>query len=262
MALCDSPLSNMLCQLSLLQPRRRAARLSSLTHTHFTQLAQFTMASSAPASAAAGASAETPLIFPSTEALAAELLSQLRVLSAEAVSARGAFHVALSGGSLPATLAAALLGPAPAAAGAAVPRQPLLDTSAWHWWFADERCVRKQHPDSNYLEANNKLFAFLPPIAPERMHAIDDALVEQTGQVSRDGAAAMPSCGTQAHSQLLSSQQSREGRCCRMRYAPSPSFHSRILMHSPWRKAVLTLHCFARSLAFALHTTGRCRLRG
>jgi 6-phosphogluconolactonase len=134
-------------------------------------------------SSAPSSSAETPLhVFGSTAALASDLQERLRVLSSEAISARGEFHVALSGGSLPATLAQALLGPADASTGQ---RAVLLDTSRWHFWFADERCVKRDDKESNYAECKKQLFDLLtPPVAPERMHAIDDALVDRPAEAA------------------------------------------------------------------------------
>ncbi len=70
-------------------------------------------------------------------------------VSAAAIAARGRFSVALSGGSLP-----KLLGPALTA-------QPL-DWSAWHVFWADERCVPPTHPDSNHFVAQAYLFAHAP----------------------------------------------------------------------------------------------------
>lgn len=131
--------------------------------------------------AAVDATREAPQIFPSASELAVELLAQLRSLSADSLASRGSFHVALSGGSLPEILANALLSPADASGH----REPRLDVSAWHWWFADERCVKRDDPDSNYAEARKKLFAFLPPIDAQRMHAIDESKCDAPAEAAR-----------------------------------------------------------------------------
>lgn len=131
-------------------------------------------------SSAVEANREAPQIFPSASELAAELLAQLRSLSAEALAARGSFHVALSGGSLPEILANAILAPADSQGH----RAPRLDVSQWHWWFADERCVRREDPDSNYAEAAKKLFAFLPSIDAAHMHAIDESKCTEPAQAA------------------------------------------------------------------------------
>jgi 6-phosphogluconolactonase len=92
-------------------------------------------------------------ILPTSEELsrtAAELVARL---SAAAIAAQGRFTVALSGGSLP-----KLLGPALAAE----PLRSQIDWSAWHIFWADERCVPLDHPDSNYLLARQYLFDHLP----------------------------------------------------------------------------------------------------
>ena len=127
------------------------------------------------------ANRESPQIFPSAAELAAELLAQLRSLSAEAIAARGSFHVALSGGSLPEILANAILDPVDASGH----RKPRLDVSAWHWWFADERCVKRDDDDSNFAEAKKKLFTFLPAIEPARMHAIDESKCDAPADAAR-----------------------------------------------------------------------------
>lgn len=106
--------------------------------------------------------------------LAEQLFQLLKRTSEEAVQARGAFHVALSGGSLPSTLAKALLDSE---------GKPRLETSQWHFWFADERCVKLNDTDSNFAEAQKNVFKHLPAIAPERMHAIDDSKADNPAEV-------------------------------------------------------------------------------
>jgi 6-phosphogluconolactonase len=78
----------------------------------------------------------------------------------EAIASRGAFHIALSGGSI-----GPLLFPALA-------RLPL----DWHridFFWADERAVPPDHPDSNFAEANRLWLkpAGVPPERIHRMHA-------------------------------------------------------------------------------------------
>jgi len=111
-------------------------------------------------------------VFPSTAALASDLRARLTTLASEALAARQAFHVAVSGGSLPATLAQALL------------ESPAVDTSGWHWWFADERCVMHGDKDSNFAETKKQLFDKLPAIPADHMHAIDEALVGKPAEAA------------------------------------------------------------------------------
>lgn len=59
------------------------------------------------------------------------------------------FRVALSGGSTPRALHAALAGP---------PFAHRLDWSRLEFYFGDERCVPPDHPESNYGMANETLF--------------------------------------------------------------------------------------------------------
>lgn len=161
-------------------------------------------------SSAVSAIRESPQIFASAADLSAALLTELRSLSSEALAARGSFHVALSGGSLPQLLADALLDPADASG----QRKPRLDVSGWHWWFADERCVKRDDADSNYAEANKKLFAFLPNIDAARMHAIDDSLCAEPAAAARayeaELARVLP--GGQIDAVLLG--MGPDGHCC------------------------------------------------
>ena len=69
-------------------------------------------------------------------------------LAAQAVAARGAFHVALAGGSTPRQFYQALA--APDIAGD-------LPWAQTHCYFGDERCVPRDHADSNYRMAQQTL---------------------------------------------------------------------------------------------------------
>jgi 6-phosphogluconolactonase len=76
-------------------------------------------------------------------------------VASEALAARGAFHLALSGGSTPQPTHAAL------AASAA-------DFARWHAWFADERCVPPDDPASNHRAAAAS--GLLACLVPEHVH--------------------------------------------------------------------------------------------
>jgi 6-phosphogluconolactonase len=107
-----------------------------------------------------------PQIFQTTAQLgqtAAELLADA---AAQAVTERGRFTVAISGGSLPGIIAPPLL---------AEPLRSRLPWAACHLFFADERCVPLDHPDSNYRLVREQLLAHAP-IPPAQIHPINPAL--------------------------------------------------------------------------------------
>ncbi|KAK4964105.1 suppressor of los1-1 [Elasticomyces elasticus] len=66
------------------------------------------------------------------------------------------FRVAVSGGSLPKTLAQALLAPSDGSPGDSV------DFTKWQIFFADERCVPLDHEDSNYKLLKEELLDKIP----------------------------------------------------------------------------------------------------
>lgn len=105
-------------------------------------------------------------ISPNLHQLGASAAATVARLSAEAVTTRGRFIVALSGGSLP-----KILGPA-------LTTEPLcsrIDWSAWHIGWADERCVPQTNPDSNFVLAKEYLFDQLP-IPPDQIYNPNTAL--------------------------------------------------------------------------------------
>jgi 6-phosphogluconolactonase len=105
-------------------------------------------------------------VFDDAATLGVHAAGLIAGLSAAAVAARGRFTVALSGGSLPGIIGSALVA------------EPWLSTiawPAWHVFFADERCVPPDHPDSNYRLAN-QTFLGQVPVNPSRIYTIDDHL--------------------------------------------------------------------------------------
>ncbi len=80
-------------------------------------------------------------------------------LGEQAVAANGRFQVALSGGTTPKELYAALAGP---------DFSTKLAWSRVDFYFGDERCVLPDHPDSNFGMANETLFRPLK-IQPEQV---------------------------------------------------------------------------------------------
>lgn len=88
-------------------------------------------------------------ISASPQAAGAAAAAYVAGLSARAVAARGRFTVALSGGSLPRLLCPPLT---------TEPLRSQVNWTAWHVFWADERCVPLDHPDSNYRLARETLF--------------------------------------------------------------------------------------------------------
>jgi 6-phosphogluconolactonase len=82
----------------------------------------------------------------------------------EAVEERGAFTIALSGGSTPRLLFALL----------ADLDQPFREQIAWariHFFWSDERHVPPDHPDSNYRMANEAMLSQVP-VTKENIHRV------------------------------------------------------------------------------------------
>jgi 6-phosphogluconolactonase len=97
--------------------------------------------------------------FALRDAALALLLERAR----EARSARGSFHVAVSGGGTPLALYQAL-------------PERCADFSGWHVWMCDERCVPQEHDDSNFRHAREAWLdrARVAPSGVHRMRGEDD----------------------------------------------------------------------------------------
>ncbi|XP_074340514.1 putative 6-phosphogluconolactonase 1 isoform X1 [Apium graveolens] len=105
-------------------------------------------------------------IYENLDDLKIDLAEYVAELSEAAVKERGTFSVALSGGSLIGLMGRELRHP---------PYIETLDWALWHIFWADERVVPKNHPDSNYKLAKDNL---LPKVLvlPSQMHSINDSL--------------------------------------------------------------------------------------
>ncbi len=99
-------------------------------------------------------------VLPDAQAVAWEAAARLAAAARQAVQARGRFTLALSGGSTPLKLFA-LLG-----MGEWLVRVPWEQA---HIFWADERCVPPDHPESNYGAARAALLSRLPTPA-EHVH--------------------------------------------------------------------------------------------
>ena len=101
-------------------------------------------------------------ILADPEALSTATAKRWLVLAAEAIAARGEFHMALSGGATPKRLYERL---------AAAPFAREIDWSRVHIYFTDERCVPPDHPDSNFHMASEALLRHVL-IPPGHIHRI------------------------------------------------------------------------------------------
>lgn len=88
---------------------------------------------------------------------------RLIAIAGEAVAERGAFHLALAGGSTPKGLYRCLADPGFAAR---IPWERV------HIYFGDERCVAPDHPDSNYRMATENLLDRVP-IPASQIHRME-----------------------------------------------------------------------------------------
>jgi len=105
-------------------------------------------------------------VFSTAQALGQAAAEFVIRLAAQAVAERGRFMVALSGGSLPKLVAPSLV---------AEPLRSQVDWPAWHIFWADERCVPLDDPDSNYRGAREVLFEHVN-IPAEQIYTLDDSL--------------------------------------------------------------------------------------
>ena len=93
-------------------------------------------------------------VSPTPEAVGTDAAQQFAEAARAAVSARGAFHVALSGGSTPKLMYRALRG------------LPDVPWEAVQVYFSDERCVPPTSPESNFKLASDELLSHIPIPGP------------------------------------------------------------------------------------------------
>lgn len=105
-------------------------------------------------------------IFRDSRELARVLAAHVLRAAADATAARDRFTLALSGGSALALLAEGIFSGTP---------ETSADWSAWHVFWADERCVSPDSADSNSAAAR-KAWLDHVPIPPGQIHAVDGAL--------------------------------------------------------------------------------------
>ncbi|MCJ1409147.1 suppressor of los1-1 [Ptychographa xylographoides] len=106
--------------------------------------------------------------FDDIEALATTLRSYILQCQQAGFERHNAFKVAVSGGSLPNTLAKALLGRGHGS------NEDSLDFARWEIFFADERAVPLDHEDSNYRLLKDELLDKIPDaLGTPTVHPID-----------------------------------------------------------------------------------------
>ena len=108
----------------------------------------------------------------------ADLLSSIAVLSANnAVQTRGQFTVAFSGGSLPATVGAALTSPSESLSLAP-------SIARWHVFYADERLVPLDDSESNHAVVKKHFLAHFPSIPPAHVHTLNPSLLHSPDEAA------------------------------------------------------------------------------
>lgn len=105
--------------------------------------------------------------FPTLDGLVSTLRTYIIQSQNAGFQRHNCFKVAVSGGSLPKTLAQALLSPATSL-------EDTVDFSKWEIFFADERAVPLDHPDSNYGLLKAELLDKIPEdLGKPKVHPID-----------------------------------------------------------------------------------------
>ncbi|KAL9581903.1 MAG: hypothetical protein Q9212_003616 [Teloschistes hypoglaucus] len=105
--------------------------------------------------------------FDDTSALAKALRTYVVQCQNAGLERHSLFKVAVSGGSLPATLAKGLLEPSQGP-------EDVVDFAKWEIFFADERAVPLDHADSNYKVLKDELLDKIPKGAGQpKVHPID-----------------------------------------------------------------------------------------
>lgn len=115
----------------------------------------------------------------SNDEVAARLRKYVLQCQKQALSRHDAFQIAVSGGSLPATLSKALL----------APDDGTLDDkpqfSKWEIFFADERAVPADHEDSNYGLLKKDLLDKIPPTSgAPTVYPIDESVLDNTQEIA------------------------------------------------------------------------------
>lgn len=116
--------------------------------------------------------------FDSTASLAPALRKYILHAQNTSLAHHSTFRLAVSGGSLPKTLASALLAPATSS-------QDTVHFDKWDIFFADERAVPLTHEDSNYSLLKSELLDKIPSAAgTPTVHTIDPSLLHDPQELA------------------------------------------------------------------------------
>jgi 6-phosphogluconolactonase len=115
-------------------------------------------------------------VVPDAKAVAAEAAERVTRAAERAIAERGAFSIALSGGSTPKALYALLT---------AEPYRSRIDWSKVHILFGDERGVPPEHKDSNYKMADEALLSKVP-IPKAQVHRMKGELGERAEEAAKE----------------------------------------------------------------------------
>ena len=118
--------------------------------------------------------------YPSVKELAPALRTFVLTQQNAAIERHGVFRVAVSGGSLPKTLAQALLAKGDGSAG------DTADFSKWEIFFADERCVPLDHEDSNYKLLKDELLDKIPTeeLGEPKVYPIEEKYLDDAQEMA------------------------------------------------------------------------------
>jgi len=108
--------------------------------------------------------------FPTASKLTEALADFVVKAQKEAIEKKGKFTLALSGGSLPKQLSA-------------LAKRSGVKWDKWQVFYADERAVPLDDPDSNHLLCTNEFYSKVP-IPKENIHTLDPALLDDLEELS------------------------------------------------------------------------------
>lgn len=168
-------------------------------------------------------------VVPDAAALAAALAQRFRDAARRAVRERGAFTVALAGGSTP------------EAAYALLATQGGIPWRAVHVFWGDERAVPPDHPDSNYRMAWRALLAHVPVPAAQvhRMRGEAEDLEEAAREYEAvlRGAFGLPAGGLPPRLDLILLGMGAEGHTASL-FPGSPALGAREWVAAPFVPAL------------------------
>lgn len=118
--------------------------------------------------------------FPTLDSLCDTLRSYIIQCQNAGLTRHECFKVAVSGGSLPKTLAKALLSPSSSST-----EEDTIKFSKWEIFFADERAVPLSHEDSNYALLKAELLDKIPESQGQpKVHPIDENLLNDVQELA------------------------------------------------------------------------------